>query len=86
MLEYNAELSTGDPIMKVAEFTLPSAEERAARRAQLEAELNAVASGETVDAPVEASTEDELPSAPDLDALADNAEGSGDDAGDANED
>ena len=86
MLEYNAELSTGDPIMKVAEFTLPSAEERAARRAQLEAELNAVASGGSTDASEGTSAEDELPGAPDLDALADNAEASDEGASAANED
>jgi len=68
MLEYNAELSAGDPIMKVAEFTLPSAEERAARRAELEAEISAVATGGAEDT----ADEDGLPSAPDLDALADN--------------
>ena len=39
--EYNGELSTGDPIMLVAEFDLPSPEERAARRRQLEEELRA---------------------------------------------
>jgi hypothetical protein len=38
-MEYNGELSIGDPIMLVAEFVLPSLEERAARRKELEAEL-----------------------------------------------
>ena len=70
MLEYNAELSAGDPIMKVAEFTLPSVEERAARRAELEAEISAVATGGVEDT----ADEDGLPSAPDLDALADNVD------------
>ena len=32
MREYNGELSDGDPIMLVAEFNLPSPEERAAKR------------------------------------------------------
>ena len=39
--EYNGELSMGDPIMLVAEFDLPSAEEREARKAELEAEIKA---------------------------------------------
>ena len=39
--EYNGELSMGDPIMLVAEFNLPSPEERAARRRALEEELRA---------------------------------------------
>jgi uncharacterized protein YfaP (DUF2135 family) len=39
--EYNGELSMGDPIMLVAEFNLPSPEERAARRSALEEELRA---------------------------------------------
>ena len=73
--EYNGELSTGDPIMLVAEFTLPSPEERAARRAELEAELAQAQQGIE---PAEASAADEeanadgdvLPGAPDLDALA----------------
>ena len=39
LMEYNGELSIGDPIMLVAEFVLPSLEERAARRKELEAEL-----------------------------------------------
>ena len=40
-LEYNGELSAGDPIMLVAEFTLPSPEEREAKKRELEAELRA---------------------------------------------
>ncbi|MGB1798544.1 MAG: YfaP family protein, partial [Candidatus Poseidoniaceae archaeon] len=39
--EYNGELSMGDPIMLVAEFTLATPEERAARRRELEEELRA---------------------------------------------
>ena len=39
--EYNGELSMGDPIMLVAEFTLATPEERAARRKELEEELRA---------------------------------------------
>jgi uncharacterized protein YfaP (DUF2135 family) len=41
LLEYNGELSAGDPIMLVAEFTLASPQERAAQRQALEAELRA---------------------------------------------
>lgn len=81
-LEYNGELSAGDPIMLVAEFTLPSPEEREARKRELEAEIEA-ASRSYSDIGTEAkveddsgdatsmleTSEDELPSAPDLDAL-----------------
>ncbi len=45
LLEYNGELSAGDPIMMVAEFVLPSPEERAARKRELEEELARAASG-----------------------------------------
>ncbi len=84
MREYNGELSAGDPIMLVAEFTLASAEEREARKRELEAEIQRAAGGDHA-APA-ASTEgeeeptepvndadgnaDALPAAPDLDALA----------------
>ena len=82
-LEYNGELSAGDPIMLVAEFTLPSPEEREARKRALEAEIEAAShsyssigneakveddAGGNLEAVSQAS-EDELPSAPDLDAL-----------------
>jgi hypothetical protein len=81
-LEYNGELSAGDPIMLVAEFNLPSPEEREARKRELEAEIEAASLGmnqdasieEKVDdvaAPVEADADVSLPSAPDLDALSD---------------
>ena len=81
-LEYNGELSAGDPIMLVAEFTLPSPEEREARKRELEAEIEAASrsyDGIGTEAKVEDDSggatsvlepsEDELPSAPDLDAL-----------------
>ena len=79
-LEYNGELSSGDPIMLVAEFTLPSPEEREARKQELEAEIAAAARGLNRDASVEEKVDDipmpeetvadvSLPSAPDLDAL-----------------
>ncbi|MEC7508042.1 MAG: hypothetical protein VX965_03290, partial [Candidatus Thermoplasmatota archaeon] len=96
-LEYNGELSAGDPIMLVAEFTLPSPEEREANKRALEAELEAASRsfddignepkvdeealaaelsdeepvGEGSEEAGEPEVEDaELPSAPDLDALA----------------
>jgi len=80
-LEYNGELSAGDPIMLVAEFTLPSPEEREARKRELEAELEAASrsydgigaeakNDDDVDATsVPETVGDELPAAPDLDAL-----------------
>jgi len=83
--EYNGELSTGDPIMLVAEFTLPSPEEREARKRELEAELEMAQQGinssdkakpteeqgaeETVADEDTSDDHDALPSAPDLDAL-----------------
>lgn len=76
-LEYNGELSSGDPIMMVAEFTLPSPEEREARKRELEAELQAasqsfgdIGNEEKVEQEVlDDRPEGALPSAPDLDAL-----------------
>ena len=83
--EYNGELSTGDPIMLVAEFTLPSPEEREARKRELERELELAQQGlspseeakqieeqgaeETVADEDTSDDHDALPSAPDLDAL-----------------
>jgi len=80
MREYNGELSTGDPIMLVAEFALPSAEERAARKRELEQQLQRAQGGAEDDAPDAGDADgaepkgddvqdDSLPSAPDLDAL-----------------
>lgn len=79
-LEYNGELSAGDPIMLVAEFNLPSPEEREARKRELEAEIEAASFGMNTDPSVEEKVDDiavpfeadadvPLPSAPDLDAL-----------------
>ena len=78
-LEYNGELSSGDPIMLVAEFSLPSPEEREARRLEIEAEIREAARGledvsvEQKTEPVEKDEVDDddvdLPSAPDLDIL-----------------
>lgn len=78
-LEYNGELSSGDPIMLVAEFNLPSPEERESRRLEIEAEIREAARS-LEDASVEQKADlveqDEvggdnldLPSAPDLDIL-----------------
>ena len=78
-LEYNGELSSGDPIMLVAEFSLPSPEERETRRLEIEAEIREAARG-LEDVSVEQKTEPveqdevgngdvDLPSAPDLDIL-----------------
>jgi len=69
--EYNGELSSGDPIMLVAEFSLPSVEERAARKRELEEQLRRVQRGagaEALDAEG-IDQEGHLPPAPDLDAL-----------------
>ena len=70
LLEFNAELSTGDPIMKVTEFNLPSVEERENRRQELEEQLRAAKVG------MDGSPDrkDSLPGAPDLDAMADDSE------------
>ena len=81
LLEYNSELSSGDPIMMVAEFTLPTPEEREARRKELEEELRLAQEGTSSkdndeDVVLDEANEDEtteeddvLPGAPDLDAL-----------------
>ena len=55
LMEFNGDLSMGDPIMLVAEFVLPSLEERAERRRELEQELLA-AGGEI---PTEISEQEE---------------------------
>lgn len=78
-LEYNGELSSGDPIMLAAEFNLPSPEEREVRRLEIEAEIREAARS-LEDVSVEQKTEPieqdqvgdddlDLPSAPDLDIL-----------------
>ena len=82
LLEYTSELSSGDPIMMVAEFTLPTPEEREARRKEIEEEIRLAEEGassktkdENIDlneADTETTEEDAmLPGAPDLDALMD---------------
>ena len=78
--EYNGELSAGDPILMVAEFNLPSPEEREANKRELERELASFSEGSSeskVDEAESAETTedvDELPGAPDLDALLDQSE------------
>lgn len=77
--EYTGELSAGDPIKKVCEFTVDPPEVRAARRAELQAQLaaadEALATGNFA-APEPEEEEDEeealidLPPAPDLDEMA----------------
>ena len=75
LMEYNGELSAGDPIMLVAEFELDSLKKRKERRKQLEAELEAAESG--ISSIMETNEDDQdeadddgiLPGAPDLDSL-----------------
>ena len=62
-LEYNGELSAGDPIMLVAEFTLPSPEEREARKQELEAELRAAQGLTESNSPAEVDSVEEEPAA-----------------------
>ena len=79
LMEFNGELSEGDPIRLVAEFHVPSVEEREARRKALQEQLeNAKHSFEhpleLIDADDVEEDDDveeihELPSAPDLDSL-----------------
>ena len=61
--EYNGELSMGDPIMLVAEFDLPSAEEREARKAELEAEIKAASAAIESPSSEAPSDESEAPEA-----------------------
>ena len=75
--EYNGELSAGDPILMVAEFNLPSPEEREANKRELERELasfNVDSSESKADEAETTEDADELPGAPDLDALVDESE------------
>ncbi|DAC18883.1 MAG TPA: hypothetical protein HA276_00970, partial [Candidatus Poseidoniaceae archaeon] len=79
--EYTGEMSAGDPIKKVCEFTVDPPEVRAARRAELHAQLaaadEALATGKFQIAPASESEDEpedepaiELPPAPDLDEMA----------------
>ena len=78
-MEYNGTLTHGDPIKLVCEFKVATPEERAARKRELEEQLEAVDNLET-DAEIEESDSDieepepdseteGVPSMPDLDAL-----------------
>ena len=77
-LEYNGELSSGDPIMLVAEFKLPSPEEREARKRELEAEIQVAsmaladpAAEEKVEAPQEVVPEMDMDDHPQVQEDAD---------------
>ncbi len=77
-LEYNGELSSGDPIMLVAEFKLPSPEEREARKRELEAEIQVAsmaltdpAAEEKVEAPQEVVPEMDMDDQPQVQEDAD---------------
>ena len=77
--EYNGELTSGDPIMMVTEFNLPTPEEREANKRALEEEIATFRSGSNNEKKVEPEANEgqpeeeedvvDLPSAPDLDAL-----------------
>ena len=77
--EYNGELTSGDPIMMVTEFNLPTPEEREANKRALEEEIATFRSGSNNEKKVEPEADEgqpeeeedvvDLPSAPDLDAL-----------------
>ena len=85
LLEFSGELSTGDPIMLVTEFVLPTPEEREERRRDLEKQIqDAKGASDSDKAPEESeekgsdaheeeskeeSSTEELPGAPDLDLL-----------------
>ena len=76
-MEYNGTLTHGDPIKLVCEFKVATPEERAARKRELEEQLEAVDNLETeieeFDSEIEESDPDSetegVPSMPDLDAL-----------------
>lgn len=67
-MEYNGALTHGDPIKLVCEFKVATPEERAARKRELEEQLEAVNNLET-DAEESDSETEGVPSMPDLDAL-----------------
>ena len=74
-MEYNGALTHGDPIKLVCEFKVATTEERAARKRELEEQLEAVDNLETeieeFDSEIEESDSETegVPSMPDLDAL-----------------
>jgi hypothetical protein len=67
-MEYNGTLTHGDPIKLVCEFKVATPEERAAKKRELEEQLESVNNLETGLEESDSETE-EVPSMPDLDAL-----------------
>jgi uncharacterized protein YfaP (DUF2135 family) len=75
LMEYNGALTHGDPIKLVCEFKVATPEERAAKKRELEDQLEAVGNLETDTEESDSETEEsdseteDVPSMPDLDAL-----------------
>ena len=69
-MEYNGALTHGDPIKLVCEFKVATPEERAAKKRELEEQLESVNNLETNLEESDSETE-EVPSMPDLDTLSD---------------
>ena len=69
-MEYNGALTHGDPIKLVCEFKVATPEERAAKKRELEEQLESVNNLETGLEESDSETE-EVPSMPDLDTLSD---------------
>ena len=67
-MEYNGTLTHGDPIKLVCEFKVATPEERAAKKRELEEQLEAVDNFKT-DAEESDLDNEDVPSMPDLDAL-----------------
>ena len=70
VMEYNGALTHGDPIKLVCEFKVATPEERAAKKRELEEQLESVNNLETNLEESDSETE-EVPSMPDLDTLSD---------------
>jgi hypothetical protein len=67
-MEYNGTLTHGDPIKLVCEFKVATPEERAAKKRELEEQLESVDNLETGVEESDLEVE-EVPSMPDLDSL-----------------
>lgn len=67
-MEYNGTLTHGDPIKLVCEFKVATPEERAAKKRELEEQLESVDNLETGVEQSDLEVE-EVPSMPDLDSL-----------------
>ena len=67
-MEYNGTLTHGDPIKLVCEFKVATPEERAAKKRELEEQLESVGNLETGVEESDLGIE-EVPSMPDLDSL-----------------